>query len=61
MDLLDNTHRDVEKTQKAIHEQGLRSFPVSALTGEGIEDLKRFMIEEWVQVHRERTENMREG
>ena len=40
MDLYSPQHRDVRKVKKALQDLGLESYPVSALTGEGLEDLK---------------------
>jgi len=40
MDLYSSQHRDVRKVQKVLQVLGLESYPVSALTGEGLEDLK---------------------
>ena len=33
-------HREVREVQRALQDLGLESYPVSALTGEGLEDLK---------------------
>jgi len=40
IDLYSSQHRDVRKVRKALKSLGLESHPVSALTGEGLEDLK---------------------
>ena len=40
IDLYSMQHRDVRKLKEALKNLGIESYPVSALTGEGIEDLK---------------------
>jgi len=40
IDLSSSQHRDVREVRKALKGLGLESHPVSALTGEGLEDLK---------------------
>ena len=40
IDLYSSQHRDVREVKKALQDLGLESYPVSALTGEGLEDLK---------------------
>jgi GTP-binding protein len=40
IDLYSMQHRDVRKVKEALRNLGIESYPVSALTGEGIEDLK---------------------
>jgi len=40
IDLYSPQHRDVREVQKALKNLGIESYPVSALTGEGLEDLK---------------------
>jgi GTP-binding protein len=40
IDLYSMQHRDVRKVKEALKNLGIESYPVSALTGEGIEDLK---------------------
>jgi putative ribosome biogenesis GTPase RsgA len=40
IDLYSPQHRDVREVKKALKNLGLESFAVSALTGEGLEDLK---------------------
>jgi GTP-binding protein len=47
MDLYRPHHRDVHQLRKALQEAGLVSFPISALTGEGIEAVKEAIWEEW--------------
>ena len=40
IDLCSSQHRDLREVKKALKSLGLESYPVSALTGEGLEDLK---------------------
>jgi GTP-binding protein len=40
IDLYSVQHRDVREVKEALKNLGIESYPVSALTGEGIEDLK---------------------
>lgn len=40
IDLYTPQHRDVREVQEALTSLGLESYPVSALTGEGLEELK---------------------
>jgi GTP-binding protein len=40
IDLYSTQHRDVREVKKALKALGLESYPVSALTGEGLEELK---------------------
>ena len=49
MDLLGPGHRDIETLRKALEEIGLESLSISALTGEGIEELKEVIFERWVE------------
>ena len=44
IDLYSSQHRDVREVKKALKDMGLESYPVSALTGEGLEDLKRALF-----------------
>ncbi len=50
MDLYRNDHRNLVKTQKALEEKGIDSLPISALTGEGLEELKRIIFQKWKAV-----------
>ena len=40
IDLYSSQHRDVREVKKALKALGLESYPVSALTGEGLDELK---------------------
>jgi GTPase len=40
IDLYSTQHRDVREVKKALKALGLESYPVSALTGEGLEELR---------------------
>ena len=40
IDLYSSQHRDVTKVRKALQDLGLEAYPVSAVTGEGLEELK---------------------
>ena len=44
IDLYSSQHRDVREVQEALKNLGLQSHPVSALTGEGLEDLKKALF-----------------
>ena len=44
IDIYSSQHRDVREVKKALKDMGLESYPVSALTGEGIEGLKRALL-----------------
>lgn len=45
MDLYSPKHRDMEKVKKALQDKGYQAFPVSALTGEGLEEVKEALVE----------------
>ena len=47
IDLYSSQHRDVREVKKALQDLGLESYPVSALTGEGLEDLKTALFREF--------------
>jgi len=47
IDLYSSQHRDVREVKKALKDMGLESYPVSALTGEGLDDLKRALLREF--------------
>jgi GTP-binding protein len=43
MDLYSPEYRDIEDLKKVFNDMGLESLPISALTSEGIEDLKQIL------------------
>lgn len=43
IDLLQSERKDVEKIQSALSRSGFESLPISALTGEGLEELKKIL------------------
>ena len=47
MDLYGTEHRDLVSLRKALKGIGLECLPISALTGDGIEELKRIILEKW--------------
>lgn len=47
MDLQGPGHRDPTALQKALAEKGMASILVSALTGEGLEELKQMILHKW--------------
>jgi GTP-binding protein len=47
MDLYDRENRDLEKLQMALERIGLESLPISALSGEGLEELKGIILGKW--------------
>jgi len=47
MDLYGPEHRDLGDLQKALKGLGVESLPISALTGEGLEQLKGMIMERW--------------
>lgn len=47
MDLYRSAHRDVHDVMEALEKKGYRAFPVSALTGEGLEDVKKALRKEF--------------
>lgn len=48
MDLYATEHRDLGELQKALERIGLESLPISALLGEGLDELRRIISEKWV-------------
>jgi len=48
MDVYGPEHRDLKALQKALEESGVESIPISALTGEGLEELKKVIREKWI-------------
>ncbi len=49
MDLYGPDRRDLRTLQMALEKVGIESLPISALTGEGLEGLKKFIAEKWVE------------
>ena len=47
MDLYGSNHRDLEELQKALESIGVASLPISALTGQGLDELKGIIYENW--------------
>jgi GTP-binding protein len=45
MDQYGSKHRDLEELQKALDSVGVTSLPISALTGEGLDEMKRIIYE----------------
>ena len=48
MDIYCTEHRDLKALQKALEESGVESLPISALTGMGLEELKKIILEKWI-------------
>ena len=49
MDLYGPEHRDLEILRKALQKIGLECFEISALTGKGVDKLKRIIFERWTE------------
>jgi GTP-binding protein len=49
VDLYGPDRRDLRTLQMALEEVGIKSLPISALTGEGLEELKEIIAEKWVE------------
>lgn len=49
MDLYGPDCRDLRTLQTTLEEIGIKSLPISALAGEGLEELKEFIAEKWVR------------
>jgi GTP-binding protein len=49
MDIYGPDHRDLKVLQEALEKSGLESLPISGLTGEGLEELKKVIREKWIQ------------
>ncbi len=47
LDLYGPEHRDLEKLIEALKRSGVEFLPISALTGDGIEKLKKIILERW--------------
>jgi GTP-binding protein len=54
MDLYGIQHRDLVSLREALKGIGVESLPISALTGDGIEELKKTIFEKW-KTYREKT------
>jgi len=50
IDLYQPEHRDPAALQEALKARGIEALPVSALTGEGLDELKRMIFEKWKKV-----------
>ena len=50
MDLYGPVHRDLGMLQDALEQAGVESMPISALTGEGIKELKTTILDKWAKV-----------
>jgi GTP-binding protein len=48
MDLYGPEHRDVGLLQRAVSKEGLDSLPISALTGEGLAELRNIILKKWL-------------
>ena len=49
MDLYGPKHRDLKTLKKALDARGIKHLSISALTGEGLKDLKEIIYEHWVK------------
>jgi GTP-binding protein len=47
VDLYSPGQRDMEKVKKVLQEQGYRAFAVSALTGEGLEEVRKALLRDF--------------
>lgn len=47
MDLYTSEHRDVQDMIKALKERGYEAIPVSAITGQGLEEVKKMLLKEF--------------
>ena len=52
MDLYTPEHRDVDEVIKILKERGYEAFPISALAGRGLEDVKRALVKEFFDGNR---------
>jgi GTP-binding protein len=50
IDIYGPGHRDLKILEEALGESGFESLPISALTGEGLEELKKVIREKWIQI-----------
>ena len=47
MDIYSSKHRDIKTLRMSLEDMGIESLPISALTGVGIEELKKIIMEKW--------------
>ena len=47
MDIYSSEHRDIRTLRMRLKDMGIESLPISALTGVGIEELKKIIMEKW--------------
>jgi GTPase involved in cell partitioning and DNA repair len=47
MDIYSAQHRDIKTIRMNLTDRGIESLPISALTGAGIEKLKKIIIKKW--------------
>jgi GTP-binding protein len=47
MDIYTSEHRDIKTLRMILEDMGIESLPISALTGVGIEELKKIIMEKW--------------
>jgi GTP-binding protein len=47
MDIYSAQHRDIKTLRMSLEDRGIESLPISALTGAGIEKLKKIILEKW--------------
>jgi GTPase len=52
MDICTPKHRDVNQVIKTLNERGYEAFPISALTGRGLEYVKRALLKEFFHGNR---------
>ncbi len=50
IDICDPENKDIRALRKALDRIGIKSMCISALTGEGIEDLIQFIFENWKEI-----------
>ena len=55
MDLYSIQQRNLVSLREALRGIGVESLPISAITGEGIEELKKIIFEIWKKIHQEET------
>ena len=47
MDIYSSEHRDIKTLRMRLKDMGIESLPISALTGVGIEELTKIIMEKW--------------